>query len=97
MARIKAVCEDKEIRFELLFEDRKDAISYLSDFNNINDLLELVIYDFKKEEPEELTGEDSEEMEMVEKMVSSVSTECLHDFMKVIINELKSRSECSLK
>ena len=56
MARIKAVCEDKEIRFELLFEDRKDAISYLSDFNNINDLLELVIYDFKKEEPEELTG-----------------------------------------
>ena len=97
MAKIKAVCEEKEIRIELLFEDRKDAIGYLSDFGNFNDLLELMVYDFKEEEPEEPTGEESEEIEMVEKMVSSVSTECLHDFMKVIVNELKNRESCSLK
>ena len=95
MAKIKAVCEEKEIRIELLFEDRKDAIGYLSDYNNINDLLELVVYDFK----EELKEEESLEEENTEVInaVKSVSTEALHNFMKEIINELKNRESCSSK
>ena len=81
------------IEVKMSFANRKEAIKYFSDYSNINDILEILVEecdDIQKPQ-QELDKDETED----EKMVSTVSTECLHGFMHEIINELEKR--CSTK
>jgi hypothetical protein len=88
----------ERVEVKLLFDNRKKAIEFFSDFSNNNDMLEALIEDW----PEDNAKKELEEQEDVEeddnlvgRMVSTVSTECLYEFMHTIVNELESR--CSSK
>lgn len=88
----------ERVEVKLLFDNRKKAIEYFSDFSNNNDILEALIEDWsddnaKKELSEQEANEEDDNI--IGRMVSTVSTECLHEFMHTIINELESR--CTTK
>lgn len=81
----------EEIHIKYSFDNPSECLRYFLNEAS-NDVCDYLKKMREEDELEEEENEDeSEGVEMVEKMVSSVSTECLHDFMKVIIDELKSR------
>ena len=46
MNKIKVMNVGEGFRFELVFDSRKDAINYFSSYENMNDILEMLVYDY---------------------------------------------------